>query len=279
VNLPPYVHGRSDREAERLIYQASRFAELFHQDTRYPAGSRVLEAACGVGAQTIFLAAISPAAEIVALDLSRSSVVEADRRLRGAGYFNVAFQVADVFSLPYRPGVFDHIFVCFLLEHLSDPLEALLHMKTVLRPGGTITIIEGDHGSAVFFPDSPYAHRVIECQVELQNRAGGNARIGREIGHLMNRAGFSDVIVSPQTVFAEAGHPESVEAVRSIFVAMIEGVREQALTEGLVDPETWDRGIRDLLRTTKEGGTFTYTFFKGVGSIPEDLGPPREKQL
>jgi len=45
-----YVHGHSDRESERLRYQASKLAELLHHDTRYPPGSRVLEAACGVGA-------------------------------------------------------------------------------------------------------------------------------------------------------------------------------------------------------------------------------------
>ncbi len=267
--LPPYVHGRSDREADRLAYQASRLADLFHRDIRYPAGSRVLEVACGVGAQTIFLAANSPDAEVIALDLSRSSLLQANQRLRDARYSNVAFQVADVLSLPYRPGVFDHGFVCFLLEHLPDPLEALRRLKTVLRPGGTITIIEGDHGSAFFYPDSPDAHRVIQCQVELQRRTGGNALIGRELWHLMSGAGFSDVAISPQTVYADESRPESIEGVKKIFIAMIEGVREQALNQGLVDTKTWDKGIRDLLRTTEKDGTFTYTFFKGVGRNSE----------
>lgn len=46
---------------------------------------------------------------------------------------------------------------------------------------------------------------------------------------------------------------------------MIEGVKKQAIEEGLVDPETWDRGIRDLYRTTEQNGIFCYTFFKAVG--------------
>jgi hypothetical protein len=39
-----YVHGHSDREHGRLFDQANALTELLHADTRYPAGSTVLEA-------------------------------------------------------------------------------------------------------------------------------------------------------------------------------------------------------------------------------------------
>ncbi|WP_243670034.1 hypothetical protein [Methanoculleus chikugoensis] len=39
-----YVHGYTEREAERLSDQGETLAGLLHDDTRYPAGSRVLEA-------------------------------------------------------------------------------------------------------------------------------------------------------------------------------------------------------------------------------------------
>jgi cyclopropane fatty-acyl-phospholipid synthase-like methyltransferase len=54
-----YVHGYDPRENLRLQDQASTLVELLHSDTAYPAGSSVLEAGCGVGAQTITLAANS----------------------------------------------------------------------------------------------------------------------------------------------------------------------------------------------------------------------------
>jgi hypothetical protein len=66
-------------------------------------------------------------------------------------------------------------------------------------------------------------------------------------------------------VYASAAIPQSSEAVKSIFIAMIEGIREKAITGGLSEPEAWDRGIRDLYRTTEPGGMFCYTFFKAVG--------------
>ena len=80
-----YVHGRSDREAERLNYQASKLAGLLHHDTRYSPGSRVLEAACGVGAQTTILAKNSPGAEFVSIDISPDSLVKAKLRVSHEG--------------------------------------------------------------------------------------------------------------------------------------------------------------------------------------------------
>ena len=43
-----YVHGYHPRENIRLQDQASTLAELLHYDTSYPAGSKVLEAGCGI---------------------------------------------------------------------------------------------------------------------------------------------------------------------------------------------------------------------------------------
>jgi len=262
----PYVHGRSDREAERLNYQASKLAEMLHHDTRYPPGSRVLEVACGVGAQTTILARNSPGADFVSVDISRESLLKAKHRVAEEGITNVTFRQADVYHLPFGPDTFDHIFVCFLLEHLPDPLLSLKCMKEILRPGGTITFIEGDHGSALFFPDSSDAHTVIDCLVHLQREMGGNALIGRELWHLMTDAGFAKVAVSPRIVYADESCPENVEGVKNIFIAMVEGVREQAIARCLVDSETWEKGIRDLYRTTEQDGTFCYTFFKATGN-------------
>jgi len=48
-----YVHGYNQRETIRLHDQASTLVDLLPADTRYPSGSRVLEAGCGTGAQTV----------------------------------------------------------------------------------------------------------------------------------------------------------------------------------------------------------------------------------
>ena len=265
ANPHSYVHGRSDRESTRLHDQASGLGFLLQEGTRYQAGSTVLEAGCGVGAQTLLLARNSPDAQFVSIDISPVSLARAQERVSGEGFTNVTFRQADICNLPFRAGAFDHVFICFTLEHIPDPLLALGNLRKVLRPEGTITAIEGDHGTAVFYPDTPAAHHVIDCLVTLQRQAGGNALIGRELEHLLTDTGFVDVKVSPRQTYASPSVPGSSEAVKSIFIAMIEGVREQAIAEGLADPEAWDVGIRDLYRTTEQDGMFCYTFFKAVG--------------
>jgi len=260
-----YVHGYDQRENIRLYDQASTLVELLHFDTFYPPMSQVLEPGCGVGAQTITLARNSPHAHIISVDISESSVAEAKKKIEEAGFTNVSFQQSNIFKLPFKRESFDHIFVCFVLEHLAKPIEALKCLKNLLKFGGTITVIEGDHGSTYFYPDSEAAHKAIQSQVELQKRAGGNANIGRELYPLLDAAGFSSIRVSPRMVYVDSSKPRLVEGfTKNTFTAMIEGVRESSIKAGLIDEKTFDDGIKGLYRTTETDGVFCYTFFKGI---------------
>ncbi len=261
-----YVHGYNPKENIRLQDQASTLVDLLHSDTSFPAESKVLEAGCGVGSQTVTLARNSPNAHITSIDISQDSVAQAKKRVESEGFSNVDFQQGNIFDLSFETESFDHILVCFVLEHLPKPIEALLILKNFIKPGGTITVIEGDHGSAYFHPDSEAAHRAIQCQVELQRRGGGNAMIGRELYPLINKAGYEKVRVSPRMVYVDDSKPQLVDGfTRKTFTAMIEGIRDDAIEAGLTDPITFDKGIKHLYRTTENHGVFCYTFFKAVG--------------
>jgi hypothetical protein len=142
-----------------------------------------------------------------------------------------------------------------------------LRLKELLRPGGTITVIEGDHGSAYFHPESVAAQRAINCLVELQRLSGGNAMIGRQLYPLLSAAGFEAVRVSPRMVYVDSSQPWLVDGfTRKTFTAMVEGVRESAVRTGITDARTFDAGIRALYRTTEVDGVFCYTFFKAFGA-------------
>lgn len=261
-----YVHGYSEREHERLHDQAATIRDLLHHDTRYAAGSEVLEAACGVGAQTIALARNSPEARFLSVDISEVWLEKAQAMARREGLANVRFQRADVFHLPFADQQFDHVFVCYLLEHLADPLGALRALARVLKTGGTITVIEGDHGSCYFHPETKEAVRAWNCLIEAQAALGGDSLIGRRLYPLLAEAGFREISVSPRVVYCDASRPEYRDGFAGKTIApMVEGVERQALEMGLMEPDSWRKGIADLYRIAAcPEGVFNYTFFKAV---------------
>jgi SAM-dependent methyltransferase len=244
-----YVHGYSESESARLSVQAATLNELLYGDTSYPAGSLVLEAGCGTGAQTPVIMKNSPGASIVSIDISLQSLADAKKKTfskeEAAEYLN-----CDIFGLPFAENSFDHIFVCFVLEHLHDPAGALSSLMGVLKPGGTITVIEGDHGSAFFYPENEAAKRNIDCLVELQAEAGGDALIGRRLYPVLISAGFGPVSVSPRMIYVDSSRPDLVEGfTKGTFTAMIEGVERDVVSSGMMNKEEWDEGISALYRT------------------------------
>ena len=227
-----YVHGYEEAEGRRLSDQAATLEGLLHHDTAYPPGSTVLEAGCGVGAQTVPLIRNSPGARFTGLDVSAASLAGAEARVRSMGLPLPAFQQGDLTALPFADANFDHAFVCFVLEHLPDPAAALGELRRVLRPGGSLTVIEGDHGSTPFHPDDPAARHAIRCQVELQG-GGGDAEIGRRLYPLLAATDFRDLRVSLRPVYVDASRPALVEGfIRRTFTAIVARIREEASGAG-----------------------------------------------
>lgn len=185
-----------------------------------------------------------------------------------AGLTNVQFQQADLYNLSFGDAQFDHVFVCFVLEHLSDVPRALASLKRVLKPGGTITVIEGDHGSCYWHPETKASLAAWRCLIDVQARLGGDSNIGRRLWPILSEAGFADVTVSPRFVYCDASRPAWVDGfVRKTIIPMVEGAREKALEWCTIDTPTWAQGIADLHRVAdKPDGTFCYTFFKAFGS-------------
>jgi len=262
-----YVHGYSQDETNRLQDQSQTLAELLHHNTRYPAGSRVLEAGCGVGGQTIHLVKNSPGAIFTSLDYSFDSLREARQYVNEENNSHAGFIHANLLDPPFAKETFDHIFLCFVLEHLTDPVRALLGLKTLLKPGGTVTVIEGDHGSAFFHPETDEAWRVWNCLIDAQAKLGADSLIGRRLYPLLTEAQFQDIRVTPRPVYADASRPQWVDGFTiKTIVAMVKGVKQRSIDMGLIDEIAWENGIRALCRCAENpDGVFCYSFFKATG--------------
>ena len=260
------LHGYNERESVRLEDQANCLSELLHYDSIFPKGSTILEAGCGIGAQTKIIAPKNPDSKFISIDISEGSLNKADTLIKSLDINNVEFQIGNIFDLKFQEGSFDHIFICFVLEHLPNPQDALIILKKFLKNGGTITFIEGDHGSTYFYPYSQYAQAAINAQVKLQSDNGGNALIGRQLYPLLLTSGFKKCKVSPRMVYVDSSKPDFVDGfTKNTFTAMIEGIKEKAVNSSIMDAVSFDRGVQDLYRTTQKDGVFCYTFFKGIG--------------
>ena len=263
-----YVHGYSQREHERLVDQAGTLTELLHGDTRYPAGSSVLEAGCGVGAQTVTLARNSPGARFTCLDVSSRSLEAARARARAASLENVTFQQARHLRAALRPEAsFDHVFVCFVLEHLRRPVEALAILRpassrvarsrssraTTARPSSTPTTWTRD-AAIDCLVDAPGARRRRRAHRPAALPA---ARAGGAAGRRASRRGWSTwTRAAPSGSRASRGTPSRRW---SRGCATRRWRRASSIRSGCA------RGVAGLRRTAAPDGVFCYTFFKAVG--------------
>lgn len=265
-----YVHGYSDFESTRLNNQANSVSDFIHYDSIWPEGSSVLEVGCGVGAQTKILASQNPNCTFTSIDVSQISLARARKDPELSALPNVTFLQLDAFDVAKLKTTFDHVFVCFVLEHLKEPAKLLAVLKSSLRSGGTITVVEGDHGSTYFYPDSTFARKAVDAQIRHQRGNGGNANIGRELYRILVTGGYEQVKVSPRNIYVDDNNPAlKTNFILHTFTAMIEGMAESIVDAGIEDEVTMKKGIQDLKRTNTKNGTFSYTFFKGVGVAGE----------
>jgi SAM-dependent methyltransferase len=261
-----YVHGYSERETQRLYEQAEILEEILHTGTEFPPGAKVLEAGCGVGGQTRLLVNHSPQAVFTCIDISEKSLVTAKKLKEQGGFENVTFQQADIHSLDFADESFDHVFICFVLEHLEDPIAALTELRRVLKPGSTITCIEGDHGSCFWHPETLESIAAWNGLITAQRAQGHDPNIGRRLTPLLTEAGFKLKTCEPAWLYADRLKPDLRDGmVNHIIVPMVQSAEQQILDENLVGEDVYRQGIADLSHVDEiEEGTFFYTWFKAV---------------
>jgi ubiquinone/menaquinone biosynthesis C-methylase UbiE len=182
---------------------AARNAAFFLPHLR--PGMRLLDAGCGPGSITLGLAEAVAPGEAAGIDASAERVAAASALAAERGVTNVRFEVADVCALPYSDASFDAAFVHAVLQHLPEPLAALVELRRVLRPGGVIGVADADFDGAIMAP----ASAAIERSTELLGRMRLNAYIGKHLAQLLHAAGFARTAAS-----ASVGYEGTPEATR-----------------------------------------------------------------
>ncbi len=98
-------------------------------------GKLMLEIGAGAGRNTPRYAGFE---RVVLVDYSLTQLQQAQERLgRSARYVYVA---ADVYHLPFMPGIFDAATMIRVLHHMADAPLALRQVRAALAPGGTFIL-------------------------------------------------------------------------------------------------------------------------------------------
>jgi ubiquinone/menaquinone biosynthesis C-methylase UbiE len=120
---------------------------------RFSKGADVLDAACGLGYGTAYLAEV--ARRVRGVDASTEAIAIAERRYPGP---NVMFGVADVQALPDSDASYDVVVSFETIEHVDQPTTMLGEIARVLRDDGTFIVSTPKARVTTSTPTNPH-HR------------------------------------------------------------------------------------------------------------------------
>jgi SAM-dependent methyltransferase len=186
-----YTHGHDDSvlRSHRWRTAANSAAYLL---PRLRPGLDLLDVGCGPGTITSDLARAVAPGRVVGIDAEPDVLDQARAAARAAGQA-VTFEVADLFALPFADNSFDVVHAHQVLQHVADPVAALVEMRRVCRPGGVVAARDADYRTFTFAPAEPDLDRAIAAYGELTrvNRAHWDA--ARHLLGWAHAAGFTEV--------------------------------------------------------------------------------------
>jgi len=214
---------------------------------------RLLDIGCGPGSITIDLADRVGAA--VGIDASEEAITKA--RELSAGRSDVRFQVADVYQLPFADESFDVVFAHQVLQHLSDPVAALVEARRVLAPGGLVAARDADYGTMVHDPHEPRIDRWHALYDAVARRDGGEPNAGRKLVSWFVEAGFEGLTVTTSTW--TYGDSAGVAPWVDLWVSRLTQARlgDMAVEYGLADRDE----LADLAAGWRSWGSNPHAFF------------------
>jgi ubiquinone/menaquinone biosynthesis C-methylase UbiE len=171
---------------------------------------RLLDLGCGPG--TITLGLTKTVAHVVGVDQSDAEFSGARRYAADHEVTNVEFQIGSAYALDFPVAHFDACFCHSVLETLERPLDCLLELKRVLKPGGVLGVASVEYGGLILAgPNDDLLRRFYDIRKRawlLENVA--DPYRGRQLRRLLERAGFSGVIAASK--YLSYGTPEAVES-------------------------------------------------------------------
>lgn len=220
----------------------------------------ILEVGCGVGAQSKLLLEKFPNLKIESIDVS-------DLQLAVARIFHQAETVAGRIhfskmhaeSMTFANDAFDGAFICWVLEHVQDPMPILKEVKRCLQPGGQVVCMEVQNSTLFLHPKSP---AVMEFWGALNAKQieTGNPFVGAILPGLMKSAGFDHIRVNFPVQHMDQRNPIQLGAMLDYWLRLLLSGADVLLADGRVSQKVVDRLSEEIAIIKKsDAGVFLYT--------------------
>jgi SAM-dependent methyltransferase len=199
-----YTHGHHDSVLRSHRWRTAQNSAAYLLPHLRP-GMRLLDVGSGPGTITADLATRVAPGTATGVDREAAVVAEATRHLKARGPANLQFTTADAYSLGFDDQSFDVAHAHQVLQHLAEPVAALVEMRRVLRPGGILASRDSDYGGFVWAPSDPLLDRWMELYHQVCSRNGADADAGRSLLGWTQAAGFREIEAGSSTwTFADA---------------------------------------------------------------------------
>ena len=190
-----YLLGRSEAEYDRLRRQARIWepATLRVLEAAGTApGMRCLDAGCGPGeAMRLIGRLVGSEGHVTGLDVDASLGAQMLARLRHEEGPLFDFVAADLMRGETVAGApFDLVFARFLLLHMTDPVGAVRRLAALLRPGGTLVLMDFDTTRMACRPEHPAMTRSYGIIEACYARSGKHADCGLRLASYLVDAGL-----------------------------------------------------------------------------------------
>lgn len=267
---PGYLHGFSEREQARLREQA-RFAEFaVYRDVNLSHVKRLLEVGCGVGAQSEIILRRFPNLHLTGIDRSEAQLGAARAFLSSLQFAEGRFDLRsmDATNLEFPEGEFDGAFLCWILEHVQEPITVLNEVRRVLRPGAPVFITEVMNSSFFLDPYSPAVWKYWMAFNDLQYELKGDPFVGAKLGNLLVASGYRDIRTSVKTWHFDNRQPGRRREMIAYWTDLLLSAAEQLVSYGSVTPELVEDAKRELKTVSSNpNAVFLFDFMQAEATV------------